>query len=196
MACVLEIILDVTSIAHHPVRACLGLSTLSEEVLAMLEADDEHGSAAREDSVSPMDALLHSGSNEPPLTRLKRTAWLAELWLRGLQDADVSHACAAASRSLTHGEMLPSLFRLYSTSAYSCFVIGVPILERSIGELVAHGACKSANHGTALLRDLITSEELAAEIGHGAAQVLRSFFSPVQVNARNIVWHGFMSATE
>ena len=92
--------------------------------------------------------------------------------------------------------MLPSLFRLYSTSAYSCFVIGVPILERSIGELVAHGACKSANHGTALLRDLITSEELAAEIGHGAAQVLRSFFSPVQVNARNIVWHGFMSATE
>eukprot|EP00966_Prymnesium_polylepis_P018235 420351-Prymnesium_polylepis.1 len=80
----------------------------------------------------------------PPLDRTKLTAALAQAWLRGVDRVAFGRACGIACDGLTNGQLLPCLFELFSSGdAYSCFALGVPILERAIGELVACAAASA-----------------------------------------------------
>ena len=78
-----------------------------------------------------------------PLEEIRHAAELASAWLQHPRSLDVCEDIACASASLTNGERVPRLFqRFYASDAYTCFVLGVPILERAIGELVMGGVAR------------------------------------------------------
>ena len=121
--------------------------------------------------------------------------------------ASLAHSCFAShghschiSADLPHATTLRTLLdKFESHDYYHTALIGLALLERSLHALVALACVCAARRppaGPQLLKDLIESPELKQAFGAGATATLSAFFSPKMVNARNLVWHGFLRPTE
>ena len=121
--------------------------------------------------------------------------------------ASLAHSCFAShghschiSANLPHATTLRALLdKFESHDYYHAALIGLALLERSLHALVALACVCAARRppaGPQLLKDLIESPELKQAFGAGATATLSAFFSPKMVNARNLVWHGFLRPTE
>ena len=82
--------------------------------------------------------------------------------------------------------------------SYLAFVLGTALLERVLTELLrvvcaVAGRCPPRE---ALLKDIVASAELRDSLGAGATCTLVAFCSPSCLNARNLVWHGFLRPGE
>ena len=121
--------------------------------------------------------------------------------------ASLAHSCFASHghschipADLPHATTLRALLdKFESHDYYHAALIGLALLERSLHALVALACVCAARRppaGPQLLKDLIESPELKQAFGAGATATLSAFFSPKMVNARNLVWHGFLRPTE
>ena len=136
------------------VIARVGLSALSAEVAEMLAMPAEEGlppaASTEEAAYSALDGL-DASSALPPVSRLRHVARTAHGWLRTCSPASFAASSSAAQAHLTHGALLGRLFALLAASdGFMCFLLGVPVLERAINEVVG---------ATALLRDQINSRD-------------------------------------
>lgn len=150
MAVVLEIVLLECESCYcrwcdnhcHAVCARIGESMLSSDVHRILSARTDPQPKLAVSEQDAMDALLFVGTAvESPLNRLLRVAALSDAWLRSESLEGFSRSADAAIAHLTNGFLLPRLFQLLGVQrGYQSFVLGIPILERSIAELLGGGA--------------------------------------------------------
>ncbi|KAL1529614.1 hypothetical protein AB1Y20_000556 [Prymnesium parvum] len=200
-----EVLLEAVVLPGRPHRVCarVGMTMLSEDVREVLSHTTRTDPLPADLERHAMDAVCHSAAGSTPLAALHRASQLADAWLGSIDAHAFNRVAHRATSALTHGFILASLFdRLAAGKAYEAFLLGVPVLERAIGELAARGAARASAHrshlakAAPLLKDLVASAELASELGAPAAALLQTFFSPTLVNARNLAWHGFSTAVE
>ena len=170
----------------------LGPVTLSPEVAALL-AFPEEAIVARTDADTAEQEARTAISNEPRGSNgVRCTAVVATAWLQTADASSLNHRVAA----LPHGAAAESAFRhFFAYDAFASFVMAVAVLERALLELVTLAPTASGERRKptgVLLKDLIASDPVHAALGTGAVGHLHALFSPMALNLRNLVWHGFL----
>ncbi|KAI8619604.1 hypothetical protein BC830DRAFT_736799 [Chytriomyces sp. MP71] len=98
------------------------------------------------------------------------------------------------SISIAHSSQLRSVFALVATDPFLAFTIGVTILERGLYDL--NWSSTGGARRNMILRDLIASHQLKESLGAAPVEVLQILFSPIGLNIRNLVWHGFLTPSD
>ncbi|XP_078413558.1 endoplasmic reticulum membrane-associated RNA degradation protein-like isoform X1 [Cetorhinus maximus] len=94
-------------------------------------------------------------------------------------------------------ELFVEVFEAIKSSQHTAIVLSLMKLTACLGRALGDVFLMIGKECPFLLRDLLTSQELATLFGQSVMNVLRVFLgSPRSLNLRNILWHGFAAPAE